>query len=500
MPLRRNILSNYASQLYVAVLGIVILPLYIRAMGPEAYGLVSFFAMLQAWFGLLDMGLTPTIAREAARFRGGSMTPRHYRQLFRVLSLIFLGVAMLGGGGIVLAAERIAAQWLNFETLSAATVSGAVQIMGIGVGMRWMAGLYRGVVSGSECFLWLSGFNALMATLRFIGVFGSMHIFGYTPQVFFIHQLVVAAVEFLGLLVKCYALMPRAGALSGPIGWDFSRLRSVLNFSLSIAFTSAVWIAVTQSDRLILSGLLSLADYGYFTLAVMAAGGITLVTAPVSGPIMPRMARLHAEHKDAELLAVYRGATRLIAAVTAAVATTMVVCARPLLLAWTGDAALADHASPILALYAVGNGILAVGAFPYYLQYALGSVRYHLIGNVLIALLLLPAIAYAASRFGGVGAGYAWVGVNVLYLTLWVALVHSRLRPGLHGRWLGTDVLLVALPSVAAGLAVSSFGPTVNSRQGALLYSAAVFAGLAALSTACFVQLKRRRPLAQTAA
>ena len=31
-------------------------PLYIKYMGAEAYGLVGFFTMLQAWFGLLDMG------------------------------------------------------------------------------------------------------------------------------------------------------------------------------------------------------------------------------------------------------------------------------------------------------------------------------------------------------------------------------------------------------------------------------------------------------------
>ena len=71
MSLKRNILANYASQLYVTIIGIVMVPLYIKYMGSEAYGLVGFFSMLQAWFGLLDMGLTPTMSREAARFNGG---------------------------------------------------------------------------------------------------------------------------------------------------------------------------------------------------------------------------------------------------------------------------------------------------------------------------------------------------------------------------------------------------------------------------------------------
>ena len=70
MGLRRNIFASSASQAYVAGVGIVALPFYLRLLGAEAYGLAGFFAMLQAWFLLLDIGLTPTMARETARFRG----------------------------------------------------------------------------------------------------------------------------------------------------------------------------------------------------------------------------------------------------------------------------------------------------------------------------------------------------------------------------------------------------------------------------------------------
>ena len=57
MSLKRNILANYASQIYVTLISIVMVPLYLRYMGAEAFGLVGFFATLQMWFNLLDMGL-----------------------------------------------------------------------------------------------------------------------------------------------------------------------------------------------------------------------------------------------------------------------------------------------------------------------------------------------------------------------------------------------------------------------------------------------------------
>lgn len=108
MAMRRNIIANYASQLYSAGIGILILPLYIKYVGAEVYGLVGFFTMLQTWFALLDLGLTPTIARETARYHGGSMSALRYRQLFRALSTIFVGIAVIGGTALWLLAEPIA--------------------------------------------------------------------------------------------------------------------------------------------------------------------------------------------------------------------------------------------------------------------------------------------------------------------------------------------------------------------------------------------------------
>jgi hypothetical protein len=37
-----------------------------------------------------------------------------------------------------------------------------------------------------------------------------------------------------------------------------------------------------------------------------------------------------------------------------------------------------------LQLYAIGYGLIAIGAFPYYLQYALGKLKLHIVGSVLI--------------------------------------------------------------------------------------------------------------------
>jgi O-antigen/teichoic acid export membrane protein len=461
MSLKRNITANYVSQVYVTGIGILILPLYIKYMGAEAYGLVGFFTMLQAWFSLLDMGLTPTIGRETARYNGGSISQLAYRQLLRSLTIIFAGVAFLGGGCLWLLSDFIANEWLQIEALSSTQIVLAVEFMAISVALRWMGGLYRGVLTGFERLVWLSSFNVVVATLRFVAVFASMWIYGFTPVVFFIHQLVVAVIEVSGLWARSLKLLPNQ---NHAIGWSFEPVKPVLKFALSIAFTSSIWVLVTQTDKLVLSGILPLAEYGYFTLAVLVASGIMVISGPVSMAIMPRMARLKAEGKRDEMLRVYRNATQLVSVVAGSAALVIAFNAELLLVAWTGDQDLSAKAAPILRLYAIGNGFLAVAAFPYYLQYAVGNLRYHLIGNAVMGSVLIPAIIIAATYYGGIGAGYVWVGVNGGFLVAWVGYSHKKLVPGLHKHWLVHDVLTINL-SVGAFLGiVSLFDVSLQSR------------------------------------
>ncbi|OBS94235.1 polysaccharide biosynthesis protein [Vibrio tasmaniensis] len=444
--LKKNIIANYTCQIYVIVVGVILLPTYIKYMGSEAYGLVGFFAMLQAWFKILDLGLTPTIGRETARYYGGAISNIAFRRIHRSLTIIFITIATIGGAILFCLSDFIAYKWFNLNGLTELEVVVAVKIMAISVALRWMTGLYRGVIMGAEQLIWLSGFNAIIATLRFVGVLISMRCFGFTPFVFFIHQLIIAIIENIGLLLKSYQLLPSKKSLDKKIGWSLQPVKSVLKFSLTIAFTGLVWVFVTQTDKLILSGILSLENYGYFTLSVLVANGVILISSPIGSAIMPRLARLYAENKHSELLLLYKKTTQLMIVIAGSAAITLIVAAEPLLFAWTGDIDLTKKASTILRLYAAGNLFLSMSALVYYMQYAKGNLRFHLIGNFILFVLLIPSVVYLSNSFGGIGAGYAWLGANFLYFFFWVAFVHYKIEPGLHVNWMKFDVLKILLP------------------------------------------------------
>jgi O-antigen/teichoic acid export membrane protein len=447
LSLKKNILANYISQIYVTLIGIFMLPMYVRYIGAEAYGLVGFFAMLQAWFQLLDMGLTPTIARETARFNGGATDALSYRRLVRALEGIFLIVAIAGGISLYAGSAYIAHGWLKVSELPLSEVQASLELMAIITALRWMCGLYRGAISGSERLVWLGGYNSAIATLRYVLVIPFLMYVGRIPTVFFGFQCGVAVLEFSGLLLYAYRLLP-AMPEGTRLPWQWAPLKPILKFSLTIAFTSSAWVLLTQTDKLVLSKILPLAEYGQFTLAVLAASGVMIVSGPISAALLPRMSKMEAEGNHAGLINLYRKATQLVTVIAGSASVTVAFYSEPLLWIWTGDRALAQQAAPILTLYSLGNGVLALSAFPYYLQYAKGDLRLHLIGNAIFVVSLIPTIIWAASQYGAVGAGLVWLGLNMLSFVAWLPLVHRKFEPGLNYKWYIEDILLVLLPMI----------------------------------------------------
>src|SRR5262249_61763233 len=92
----------------MALIGVAFAPLYIKYLGVEAYGLIGIFAVLQAWLTLLDMGMTPTLNREVARYTAGAYSATAIRDLGRTFGIVCCGTA-----GVITTNSFSGSAWLS---------------------------------------------------------------------------------------------------------------------------------------------------------------------------------------------------------------------------------------------------------------------------------------------------------------------------------------------------------------------------------------------------
>ncbi|MBD3843630.1 MAG: hypothetical protein IE909_17480 [Campylobacterales bacterium] len=115
------------------------------------------------------MGLSPTLGRQVAYARGRENGFDFFKRLLKSFELIFLGLATLFIVGIFFASDWIAQSWIKAESLDPAVIVYCIVLMGIMIGLRWFAGLYRSGINGLEDQVWLNAANIVLISLKFIG-------------------------------------------------------------------------------------------------------------------------------------------------------------------------------------------------------------------------------------------------------------------------------------------------------------------------------------------
>lgn len=444
MILRKNIIANYAGKLYTILIGIVVLPFYLEFLGAEAYGLVGFFVLMQSWMALLDIGMSPTLSREVAKLQA---TEDHkdrelFKSLLHSLEFIFIFISLVVSLGIIFFSDWLSVHWLNVETLDLSTVSYCIVLMGVMVGLRFLSTLYKSGIAGAEYQVWLNTTNVLIATLKFVGVLLILYFISNDVQHFFEYQIVVTIFELFVFFIKFYKIV-EVGKFK--LYFSYVAIKPIIPFAGGIAFTSAIWILLTQLDKLLLSTILPLEQYGYFVIVAMVANAIMQLVDPISQAILPRMTNLHTQKQDEEMIKVYKKSTQLMAVFIFSVVGIVGVFSYELLYSWTGNQEVSVWSQDILFWYVLGNGITAISAFQYYLQFAHGELKMHVQYNILLALISIPLISWAAYTYGALGVAMVWFTLSLLSFLVWVPYVHHKFAPGVHKGWILKDILPIFL-------------------------------------------------------
>lgn len=465
--LKRNLIANYLGQGWTALMGLAFIPLYIKYLGIEAYGLIGLFAVLQAWLSLLDMGMSPTLNREMARFTAGTHSATSIRDLLRSIELITLTIALLLALGIWASSGWLASDWLRAEKLPVEVVAQAFAVMGVVTALRFVEGIYRSAIVGLQRQVLYNLVNSALATLRGLGAVGILLWWSPTIEAFFIWHGLVSALTLAVLASVTYRALPKAersGQFSLPV------LRGIGRFAGGMMGITFLAILLTQMDKILLSKMLTLSEYGYYTLATVVASTLYMLTGPITQAWFPRLSELHAANNQPELITKFHQGAQLVSVFMGSAALIMMVFAQVLLQLWTRDAELAQRSAHLLGILALGallNGLMWI---PYQTQLAHGWTRLAVWINVVSVIIIVPAILWATPRYGAEGAAWVWVSLNIGYVLIGTHFMHRKILTQEKWRWYGQDLLQPLLAATTVATATAWAMPTTLAAPLQLLW------------------------------
>jgi O-antigen/teichoic acid export membrane protein len=442
----RSVVSNLASNGVTALMSLLFVPVYIHVLGIEAFGLIGFFTSIQVVFALLDLGLGAAANRELARLSVDPEAKDTARQFTRTLEVLYWLTAVLLGLAMALLAPFLATKWVNLQNLSQPEAEQALTLMALAFAARWPFALYAGALTGLERQPLLNRLRVAAEILRSGGAAMVLLFVSPTLSAFLTWQIGISLLASLAAAWTTWKVLPPSVT---PPRFDWTQLRRVHRYMIGISGIAVTVAVLTQMDKLILSKLLSLQDFGYYTLAWTVANALTMLIGPVFSAYFPSLSRAAAMGDEDALRSLYHRASQLMAGVILPIGITVAFFSRDVVQLWTQDPSLAENTHVVLSILLLGTIVNGLMNIPYGLLLAYGWTSLPFYANLAAIAVLFPMVVILTNLFGPVGAATAWLTLNAGHMLITQQILHRRILPAEKSHWYLDDTLKPLLIAVA---------------------------------------------------
>jgi O-antigen/teichoic acid export membrane protein len=405
--LKGNVLWNLMGSLLPAIAQFVCIPFYIKALGIDAYGLVSLYFFLNTAILVFDLGLIPAVNRALAKLRSSDSNPGKYAAAISTFQTVGLVLITSGAASLYLFSDLLTEEWLTESGETAAEILPAIIVLVI---IRWFILFYASAGQGLKKHIAINLTNIVFSLLASVGVLFWMLVRGNQIDLFFQWLLIVTASHLLVIILVVWRQIWRV--------WKtvFSRqiITEYWKFGSLMVALSIIGIFITMTDKWVAIYTVSMHEYGKYGVAMSLNTIITIIIGPIYLAFFSRFNRL-IDDQDA-LCSAYYAAIRFMVLLLIPIGLLVGIYSYQLIDVWTRDSALAADLAYVVRVYAFGTVMNGIMHIPFAMHVASGRLLPALYLNIGLLLLTIPLTFQLCQVYGISGAATAWMIINICYL------------------------------------------------------------------------------------
>jgi O-antigen/teichoic acid export membrane protein len=487
-PFRSNVFANTVGKIWAALLSLLLIPVTVRLLGVESYGLIGFLVTLQALVGFLDFGMGAAFTRELARLSVSEDSASMQRTLFRSLELIYWSLGAATAIAISLGARFLATRWLNARHLTPSTLTHSIVLMGLMVGAQFPYGLYQGGLIGLQRQVLNNVILGITNTIQKIGAIAVIIYLAPRIEYFLLWYVIIA---FAGVIACRIALNHSLAPCASAVRFSMIAVRSVWRYAAGWAGNTIGTTLAGQADKIVLSRALPLEALGYYTLAQTVASFLWMLVSPISTAIFPRFVHLLAKGDDAGLAKEYHIGNQLVACLVLPVAGVIAFSPFDVMFLWTRSISLANHTYIPAAFFAAGMALAGMQYVAFNVLLASGEFRKTLAITLLCGVGGLPFLIFAALRYGVIAAA-AVAALQLAALLITIPILHQSMLRGQLARTIRVDFGMPLLATISIGMVTYFLRPSGAGYLPTILY---LFASWALTFAACVAAAPEARSI-----
>lgn len=412
------------------------IPVYLKYIGSEGYGLIGVFASIQSILYILDSGLSTTLNKELAGLSSGTTNKQKIANLVKTLELVYWPVALLVGLLGIIGSYFLATGWIHSKGLSTDTIFHSFVILSVTSIFQFPVGFYVGGLLGLQRHMLYNILRVFFAIFKNVGALLLLMYYSNSVIVFFIWNLIIT---IMVVLIYRFVLRRLINNVAFIAKFDKTELKRVAKFSGGMAAISLSAILMMQADKVVLSKTLLLADFGYYTIAVTLGMAVLQIVNPIAQSFFPKFAYLSSLNKKDELKDTFHKCSQLVSILVFPASLIIIFYTKEVLMFWTHDLTTVENTWYIARLFAIGTLMNAIVSILFSLTFALNWTRFAFYTSIFCACIASPFIALITWLYGPLGAAICWIVLNVLYGIFVPYFVFNKFLKGQLFTWYWKD-------------------------------------------------------------
>lgn len=449
--LTKNALSNVLTKGISLALSIFFVPVFISYVGVESYAFVGIYTTIQSIFIIFDSGLSAAYTREIAKLSTNLYLSSKKETLYRTFEKIYIFLSILIFILLFSFSEIIADWFGGTKSFTKAEINELFILIFICISLHFLIIFYQAGLNALQKHVLL---NKIILTVSLIKNVGTVIIFEiFTDNVFNFFYWHLCSLIFQICLLKYYNIYNLGHNKKDGNIFDFDQIKNLYKFAIGTSGTIISGMIISQSDKIILSNLLTLENFGFYTVAISITSIPILIATSLNTAVYPQFVQKFHLSNLISLSKLYTVVTTVLFSMVIPIFAVFFIFTEEIFFLWTGVMEINEFNSYVIRLNLFSTIFMCSMIIPYSLQLAIGWTRLSFTYN-LIYLFILPIFIYLSYE---IDIKFAVSILPVYYFFQFIILLpitHKKIFGTFKFLWVLKTIIFPCLFSLTLNIAI----------------------------------------------
>ncbi len=417
--LARNIFINLIGQGAPLLVAIIAIPIIIKDLGTERFGVLTLAWMVIGYFSLFDLGLGRSLTKLVAEKLGAGQEERIPAMVWTCLFLMLI-FGIIGALLVGLSAPWLVHHVLKIPKALQNETLQAFYLLAFSISIVISTTGFIGILEAHQRFGLI---NVVRTTIGVLTYLSPLLVLPFSQSLFPIVAVLtgIRLLAWLVYIMLCFYIMPD---LHHGIMIQRSLVRSLLSFGGWITVSNIVSPLMTYLDRFLIGALLSMAAVAYYVTPYEAITKLWIFPTAVANVLFPAFSTSFFQDSKRTAL-IFGGGVKCVFLALFPISLFIVAMAQDGLNLWLGKE-FVQHSTYVLQWLTIGVFINSLARIPFALIQGVGRPDLTAKLNFIELPFYLIGVWWAINAYGIEGAAIAWsvrVAVDMVILfgmALWL--------------------------------------------------------------------------------